>query len=216
MEFLKLFEDSLPALLAGVGMTVRIISVGIVIAIIIGLLIGMINVGNNKFLKIFARVYIDVVRGTPLLVQVFFIYFGLPSVFDFKLDAVLAGTIAIGVNASAYMAEIFRAGILSIDNGQLEAARSLGLTYGEAMRKVILPQAVKRMVPPLVNQSIISLKDTSILSSIGLIELTSSGQIIIASTFQAFQVWIMVGILYFVIIELLTLLASKLERRLAH
>lgn len=216
MEFLKLFEDSLPALLVGLGMTVRIISVGIVIAIIIGLIIGIINVGNNKLLKIFARVYIDIVRGTPLLVQVFIIYFGLPSVFDFKLDAVLAGTIAIGVNASAYMAEIFRAGILSIDNGQMEAARSLGLTYGEAMRKVILPQAVKRMVPPLVNQSIISLKDTSILSSIGLIELTSSGQIIIASTFQAFQVWIMVGILYFVIIELLTLLASKLERRLAY
>ncbi|GGA28561.1 hypothetical protein GCM10011384_17490 [Psychrobacillus lasiicapitis] len=194
-------------------MTVRIITVGIVVALIIGLVIGVINVGNNKVLKAFARVYIGLVRGTPLLVQVFFIYFGLPTVLDFRLSAVTAGTIAIAINASAYMAEIIRAGILSIDNGQMEASRSLGLSYFQSMRKVILPQAIKRMVPPLVNQSIISLKDTSILSAIGIIELTSSGQIIIASTFKAFEVWIMVGFIYLIVIEILTLATSWLERR---
>ncbi|WP_280525878.1 amino acid ABC transporter permease [Psychrobacillus lasiicapitis] len=204
---------SLPALLEGAQMTVRIITVGIVVALIIGLVIGVINVGNNKVLKAFARVYIGLVRGTPLLVQVFFIYFGLPTVLDFRLSAVTAGTIAIAINASAYMAEIIRAGILSIDNGQMEASRSLGLSYFQSMRKVILPQAIKRMVPPLVNQSIISLKDTSILSAIGIIELTSSGQIIIASTFKAFEVWIMVGFIYLIVIEILTLATSWLERR---
>ncbi|TQR16627.1 amino acid ABC transporter permease [Psychrobacillus lasiicapitis] len=213
MNFWELFKVSLPALLEGAQMTVRIITVGIVVALIIGLVIGVINVGNNKVLKAFARVYIGLVRGTPLLVQVFFIYFGLPTVLDFRLSAVTAGTIAIAINASAYMAEIIRAGILSIDNGQMEASRSLGLSYFQSMRKVILPQAIKRMVPPLVNQSIISLKDTSILSAIGIIELTSSGQIIIASTFKAFEVWIMVGFIYLIVIEILTLATSWLERR---
>ncbi|WP_268238258.1 amino acid ABC transporter permease [Psychrobacillus lasiicapitis] len=213
LNFWELFKVSLPALLEGAQMTVRIITVGIVVALIIGLVIGVINVGNNKVLKAFARVYIGLVRGTPLLVQVFFIYFGLPTVLDFRLSAVTAGTIAIAINASAYMAEIIRAGILSIDNGQMEASRSLGLSYFQSMRKVILPQAIKRMVPPLVNQSIISLKDTSILSAIGIIELTSSGQIIIASTFKAFEVWIMVGFIYLIVIEILTLATSWLERR---
>ncbi|WP_031264059.1 amino acid ABC transporter permease [Sporolactobacillus laevolacticus] len=212
MDFFKLFEASLPALLAGLVLTLKIISVGIIVAVIIGLVLGIINVGHNKILKLIAKLYIDLVRGTPLLVQVFFIYFGLPSVLNFKLDAMLAGIIAIGINASAYISEIIRAGIKSIDSGQMEAARSLGLPYGVSMRKVILPQAFKRMIPPLVNQFIISLKDTSILSSIGVIELTSSGQIIIASSFKAFQVWIMVGILYFMVIEILTLLSSRLER----
>lgn len=212
MDFVQLFLSSLPALSYGLILTLRIIFFGMIIATVVGLILGVINVGQNKFLKLGAKIYIDVVRGTPLLVQVFFIYFGLPSVFNFKLDAVFAGTIAIGINASAYIAEIFRAGIISIDKGQMEAARSLGLPNGAAMRKVILPQAIKRMVPPLVNQFIISLKDTSILSSIGVVELTSSGQIIIATNFKAFQVWLMVGILYFVVIELLTLLSAKVER----
>lgn len=211
-DFINLFMASIPALTAGLLLTIKIISLGFIIALIVGLIFGIINVGSNKGLKAIAKIYIDFVRGTPLLVQVFFIYFGLPMVLHFKFSAVLAGVIAIGVNASAYIAEIVRSGIISIEKGQMEAARSLGLPYGASMRKVILPQAFKRIIPPLVNQLIISMKDTSLLSSIGVLELTSSGQIIIASTFKAFQIWIIVGFMYLIVIEILTLLSSRVER----
>lgn len=215
MEFIELFKESLPSLLAGLSMTLRIIIFALIIAIIIGLIFGLINVSKNKGLKVIARIYIDVVRGTPLIVQAFFIYFGLPNVLNFKINAVVAGIIAISINAGAYMAEIFRAGILAVDDGQMEAARSLGLSYRTAMRKVVLPQAFKNMTPALVNQCIISLKDTSILSVIGITELTQSGEIIIASNFKAFQIWLIVGMFYFIIIEILSIVSKKVERCLS-
>lgn len=209
-----LIKQSLPTLFDGLRVTLEITVISLIIAIIIGLIIGLMNISRNKALKIIAIIYIDIVRGTPLIVQAFFIYFGLPAVLDFKINALTAGIIAISFNAGAYMAEIFRAGILSIDKGQMEAARSLGLPYGKSMTKIILPQAVRRMVPALINQFIISLKDTSILSVIGIQELTQSGEIIIASTFKSFQIWSVVGIMYFILIMILTVLSRNIERRL--
>lgn len=209
-----LIKQSLPTLFDGLRVTIEITVISLIIAIIIGLIIGLMNISRNKALKIIAIIYIDIVRGTPLIVQAFFIYFGLPAVLDFKINALTAGIIAISFNAGAYMAEIFRAGILSIDKGQMEAARSLGLPYGKSMTKIILPQAVRRMVPALINQFIISLKDTSILSVIGIQELTQSGEIIIASTFKSFQIWSVVGIMYFILIMILTVLSRNIERRL--
>lgn len=213
-SLLNLWLSSLPALLAGLWLSVKIIFWGFILAFIIGLLLGIINVGENKILKFFAKVYIDIFRGTPLLVQIFLIYFGLPAVLHFKINAVFAGICAIGLNAGAYIAEIIRGGINSVDIGQMEAARSLGLSYRKSMWKVVLPQAMKRMIPPLVNQLIISLKDTSLLSAIGVAELTSSGQVIIATTFKAFQIWICVGLLYFIVVEILAVFSSKLEKYL--
>lgn len=215
LTFLSLLENSLPALLAGLWISVKIIFWGFMLAFVLGLIFGIINVGDDKVLKFIARCYIDIFRGTPLLVQIFIIYFGLPNILDIKINAVIAGIIAIALNAGAYIAEIFRGGIQSIDSGQMEAARSLGLSYSKAMRKIILPQAMRQMLPTLVNQLIISLKDTSLLSAIGVTELTSSGQIIIASTFKAFQIWIIVGCLYFIIIEILSIIAARLERYLS-
>jgi polar amino acid transport system permease protein/polar amino acid transport system substrate-binding protein len=215
MEFLQLFKDSFPSLISGLGVTIEITLIALIIALFLGLAFGLMAISNNVILKTVSRIYVDIIRGTPLIVQAFFIYFGLPNVVDnFKIDAFAAGIVAISVNAGAYMVEIFRGGILAVDKGQMEAARSLGLSYGKAMLKIVLPQAVRKMVPAFINQFIISLKDTSILTVIGIRELTQSGEIIIANNYKAFETWAMVGIMYFVIITVLSYAARGLERRL--
>ncbi|MBL4932857.1 amino acid ABC transporter permease [Clostridium paridis] len=216
MEFMTLLQDSFPSLLSGLLVTLKITIFSLVFASIIGLLVGLLNISSNKILKRIAVIYIDIIRGTPLIVQAFFIYFGIPSVMGIRIDPVLAGIIALSLNAGAYMAEIFRAGIQSVHKGQMEAARSLGLSYGKAMRKVILPQAIRTMIPSIINQFIISLKDTSILSVIGLRELTQSGQIIIASNFKSFQIWLIVGVMYFIIITTISIISKRIERRLSY
>lgn len=162
----------------------------------------------------------DAVRGVPLIVLAFFIYFGVPQavkmlgVQTFRLPALQAGTIALAMNCGAYMAEIFRAGIQSIDKGQMEAARSLGLPYSISMRRVILPQAFRVMIPSVINQFIITLKDTSILSVIGYPELTNMGKTISGNTFKSLQTWAIIGILYMVVIITLSKIAKNIERRL--
>ena len=178
------------------------------------------NVSKSKVLNFIGTLYVDAVRGVPLIVLAYFIYFGVPAgvkamgVASFKLSALQAGTIALSMNAGAYMAEIFRAGIQSVDKGQMEAARSLGLGYGKAMQKVILPQAIRTMVPSIINQFIISLKDTSILSVIGFPELTKAGNIIVGNTFKVLEVWAIVAIMYMIVITILSKLAKRIERRL--
>ncbi|TDT62872.1 amino acid ABC transporter permease [Fonticella tunisiensis] len=214
MDFIELFRESFPSLLSGLTVTLKITALALVIATLLGLLFGLMSISNNKLLMFIARIYVDLIRGTPLIVQAFFIYFGLPTALDFKINAFSAGVAAVGINAGAYMVEIFRAGIMAVDKGQMEAARSLGLSYRKSMAKIILPQAVRKMIPAFINQFIISLKDTSILSVIGIRELTQSGEIIIASNYRAFETWGMIGIMYFVIIMLLSYTARSLERRL--
>nr|MCR5047028.1 amino acid ABC transporter permease [Treponema sp.] len=164
-------------------------------------------------------IYVDAIRGVPLIVLAFFIYFGVPQgmkmIFeDFRLPALQAGTIALAMNCGAYMAEIFRAGIESIDKGQMEAARSLGLPYGTSMRRVILPQAFRVMIPSIINQFIITLKDTSILSVIGYPELTNTGRTIAGNTFRSLETWAIVGILYMIVIVTLSRAAKALEQRI--
>jgi polar amino acid transport system permease protein/polar amino acid transport system substrate-binding protein len=214
VDFIKLFIESLPSLLSGLTVTLKITALALVIATFLGLIFGLLAISNNKFLKLIARIYVDIIRGTPLIVQAFFIYFGLPTVFDFKINAFTAGVVAISINAGAYLVEIFRAGIMAVDKGQMEAARSLGLSYSKSMVKIILPQAVRKMIPAFINQFIISLKDTSILSVIGIRELTQSGEIIIATNYKALETWGMIGIMYFIIIMLLSYAARSVERRL--
>jgi glutamine transport system permease protein len=214
LSTIALFKESLPSMLSGELMTLKITLIALVIAMFLGLTFGLMLISPGKFLRRVARIYVDIVRGTPLIVQAFFIYFGLPTVLNFKLTAFAAGVIAISFNAGAYLAEIFRAGINAVDKGQIEAARSLGLPYGISMVRVILPQAVRKMIPAFINQFIISLKDTSILSVIGIRELTQNGEIIIASNFRSFEIWGMVAIFYFVTIMILSTASMKLERRL--
>ena len=207
-------------LLESLGQTMLLTLLSLAFAFVIGLIFGLMNVSKSKVLNFIGTLYVDAVRGVPLIVLAYFIYFGVPAgvkamgVASFKLSALQAGTIALSMNAGAYMAEIFRAGIQSVDKGQMEAARSLGLGYGKAMQKVILPQAIRTMVPSIINQFIISLKDTSILSVIGFPELTKAGNIIVGNTFKVLEVWAIVAIMYMIVITILSNLAKRIERRL--
>ena len=207
-------------LLESLGQTMLLTLLSLIFAFIIGLIFGLMNVSKKRALNFIGTVYVDAVRGVPLIVLAYFIYFGVPAAIkamgaaNFKLTALQAGTIALSMNAGAYMAEIFRAGIQSVDKGQMEAARSLGLGYGKAMQKVVLPQAIRTMVPSIINQFIISLKDTSILSVIGFPELTKAGNIIVGNTFAVFEVWAIVAVMYMIVITILSKIAKKVERRL--
>ena len=207
-------------LLQSLGQTLLLTLLSLIFAFIIGLIFGLMNVSKSKILNCIGTIYVDGIRGVPLIVLAYFIYFGIPAAVkaigftDFKLTALVAGTISLSMNAGAYMAEIFRAGIQSVDKGQMEAARSLGLSYGKSMRKVILPQAIRTMIPSIINQFIISLKDTSILSVIGFPELTMAGNIIVGNTFKALQVWGIVAVMYMVVIITLSRVAKRIERRI--
>ncbi|MFD2913430.1 amino acid ABC transporter permease [Jeotgalibacillus terrae] len=197
----------------GLQMTIYIFLIAIVLGFIIGLIVALLRLSPIKILNWIAIWFINAIRGTPFIVQLFFIYFGLNSLAWISFDNVTAGIVTVAINAGAYFAEIIRAGIQSIDKGQTEAARSLGLTSSQTMRHVILPQAFRRMLPTFTNQSIISLKDTSLLSIIGVADLVQRGQVQTAATYAAFEIWFIVGVIYFILIYLLTLLSDFLERR---
>ncbi len=206
-------------LLEALGYTLILTFSSLVCAFIIGLIFGIMSVVKVRSLNIISTIYVDAIRGVPLIVLAYFTYFGIPMLIrnlgasNFRLDALTAGIIALSLNAGAYMAEIFRAGIQSVDMGQMEAARSLGLTYSGAMRYVVLPQAIRTMIPSIINQFIISLKDTSILSVIGFPELTQAGSKITAITFDTFSTWGIVAIMYMVVIITLSRVAKTIERR---
>lgn len=214
-DFIELIIKSMPSLLAGLQMTVVITVVALIFASIIGLITCLFNIGKNPVLKYVSKSYINIIRGTPLIVQAFFLYFGLPSLVPgLRIPALIAGIIIISINSGAYMAEIFRGGIESIHSGQMEAARSLGLNYNISMAKVILPQAIRRMMPAVLNQFIISLKDTSLLTVIGVRELTQSGEIIVGTSYKSFEIWFVVGVIYFTVIMALTMATKHIESRL--
>ena len=211
--------EILPRLVMSLGVTIRLTLVSLCIATILGIIFALMSISSRKPLKLASSFYLDLIRGTPLIVQAFFIYFGIPQLlqslgFGVRLTPDLAGIITLSLNAGAYMSEIFRSGILAVDKGQMEAARSLGLPKSRAMLKIIIPQAVRIVIPSLVNQFIITLKDTSILSVIGIRELTQTGKLVIATTFESFKVWALVAIMYLVIIKVLSVLSVRLERSL--
>ena len=202
------------------GQTLLLALCGLFFASIIGLVFGMMSVLKSKVCRAIAQIFVDIVRGVPMIVLAFFIFFGVPYFFknvigkNIILSALTAGTICLALNCGAYMAEIIRAGIQSVDKGQMEAARSLGLTYWRSMFRVVLPQAIRTMIPSIINQFIITLKDTSILSVIGFPELVNSAKNVVAITFKSFETWLIVGIMYLIIITALSKLAKVLERRL--
>ncbi|TQF74006.1 ABC transporter permease subunit [Rhodococcus spelaei] len=212
--FFSLLKSTYPQLLKGLWLTIVLTVVSLAIALVLGLVFGFLRVSTSRILRAIGVTYVDVFRGTPLLVQAFFIYFGIPAALNFQMPAMTAGIITLSLNAGAYITEIIRGGIQSVDKGQMEAARSLGMGYLPSMRKVVLPQAVRTMMPSFVNQAVITLKDTSILSVIGIAELTQTGKIIIARNFESFNMWLIVGIFYFVIIMALTKLSNRLEKRI--
>ena len=206
--------ETAPLLLEGVELTLIITVGGLFLGLALGILIGLINTPRFPFLRILAVTYVEIIRGTPLIVLVMFLYFALPLALDIRIPPNWAGVIAIGVNSGAYIAEIVRGSIISISHGQMEAARSTGLTHAQAMLYIIWPQAFRRMIPPLTNQCIISLKDTSLLVVIGVGELTRQGQEIISVNFRAFEVWLTVAIFYLIMTLSISTLLKYLERRL--
>ncbi|WP_309127407.1 ABC transporter substrate-binding protein/permease [Microbacterium sp.] len=212
-SFWTLLQTSFPPLLQGLGLTLLATALAIVFAMALGILFGILKLSANPFLRGLSGAYVNIFRGTPVLVQAFFFYFGVPAVTGQPLDALTAGVITLSLNAGAYITEIVRGGVQSVDPGQMEASRSLGLGWGASMRRVVMPQAFKIMTPNLINQFIITLKDTSLLSVLGFAELTYQGRIVIASTFRSFEIWIIVGAMYFIVIWLLTVLSNWFDRK---
>ena len=184
MEFdLSLIASSFPLLLRGAGLTLEITALSVGIGLLLGLLLSLLQLSKSPFLSIPAKVYVDFIRGTPLLIQIFIIYFALPNIVGHRIDPYVAAVAACSLNSGAYIAEIFRGGIQSISLGQYRAGLSLGMTNTQTMRYIILPQAFKRIIPPMGNEFIAMLKDSSLVSVIGFEELTRSGQLIIAETY---------------------------------
>ena len=215
-------------LAAAMGQTLLLALCGLFFACIIGLVVGLMSVVKIRACNIIATIFVDVIRGVPMIVLAFYVFFAVPMLLNnimhlntmlgintqLTLTALQAGTICLALNCGAYMAEIIRAGIESVDKGQMEAARSLGLSYWKAMAKVVLPQAIRTMIPSIINQFIITLKDTSILSVIGFPELVNTAKNVVANTMSAFQVWSIVALMYLIVITLLSRLAKRVERRL--
>lgn len=209
----ELMADSFPLLLAGAAITVEITAISVGLGLFIGCMIGIARLCNVKPLRYLANIYVDFIRGTPLLVQIFLVYFALPGIIGERVDPFFAAIAACSINSGAYIAEIFRAGIQSIDKGQMEAGRSLGMSWVQTMRYIIMPQAFKRIIPPLGNEFIAMLKDSSLVSVIGFEELTRRGQLIIARTYASFEIWMAVAIIYLVMTFAVARLVGMLERR---
>jgi len=206
--------DFLPQLMTGLYYTLLISVLGLFIGFILGAIFGMGRVAKNKIIYGISTVYIEVVRGTPVLVQAIWIYFALPLIIGMNIESITAGVIVIAINSGAYIAEIVRGAVQSIEKGQMEAGRSLGLDHGQSMRYIIWPQAFKRMIPPLGNQFIISIKDTSLLSVILVPELIFQGRLIAANHFNAVEIYTTVAVFYLMITLSLSLVLRLLERRL--
>ena len=210
----ELVINSLPLLLTGAAVTIEITALSITLGIIIGLFAGIARISKIRLIRYAAAVYVDFFRGTPLLVQIFIIYFALPLLTGQRIDPFIAAITACGINSGAYVAEIFRAGITSVDKGQMEAGRSLGMTWVDTMRYIIIPQAFRRVIPPLGNEFIALLKDSSLVSVIGFEELTRNGQLIIARTYGAMEIWLSVAVIYLIMTLSISRFVAYLEKRL--
>ena len=210
---MNLVVNSFPLLLIGAGVTIQITVLSTAIGFVIGLIVGVARISNLRVLRVLAEVYVEFFRGTPLLVQIFLFYFALPVITGQRIDPFIAAISACGINSGAYVAEIFRAGIQSVDDGQMEAGRSLGMTWLQTMRYIIVPQAFKRVIPPLGNEFIAMLKDSSLVSVIGFEELTRRGQLIIAKTYGSFEIWMSVAVIYLVMTLTISRFVAYLERR---
>ncbi|ACV39704.1 amino acid ABC transporter permease [Leptotrichia buccalis] len=234
LNYLKTYVEILSEykieFLIGLGTTLLIAAISLFFAVLIGIGVGYINFVPTKkknfnfylikTLQWIGKEYIDLIRGTPLLVQAIFFYFGVVPIINKaflngqQMSPEIAGVIIISLNAGAFLAEIFRGGIQAIDTGQMEAARSLGLSFGKAMRKVILPQAIKNMIPAILNQFITSLKDTSLLMVIGVADLMGKGQIAFKTNYKTFETMLIIALIYYLVIKILSTLFKKIEGKL--
>ena len=200
-------------ILSGLGVTLKISFFAMLLTLVIGIIVALMKLSSTVFLRDIATVYITVVRGTPLLVQIFLFYFIVANIFE--LERMVAGILSLGIFFGAYMAEILRGAIVSIDKGQLEAAKSLGISNFQAMRYIILPQAFKRALPTLVGETISLVKDSSLVSVISITDLTKVGKEIVANTFSPFETWIVIALLYLTLTSILSYIGHRLEIKMA-
>lgn len=223
MNIFKIFLDNQAVFIDAILNTLKMTVVSLLFATIVGLIVSMLILSKIKLLRFMGRIYVDIFRGVPMIVLIMFVYFGIPQgvqslgLSNFRFTVFTAGALALSLNAGAYMAEIIRGGILAVDKGQTEASLSLGLDDTSTMKDVILPQAFRIMVPSIINQFIITLKDTSLISVISFAEIVRTGQIIIArSAAYTLQVWTVVGMLYLLMIVPLSYLGRYVEKRVSH
>ena len=205
-------ETKMGPILVGLWITLKISFLAAILTFVIGVVLAFMKLSSYVFLKDIAGVYIAVIRGTPLLVQIFLFYFIVANIFE--LERFVAGVLSLGIFFGAYMAEILRGAIQSIDKGQLEAANSLGISYFQAMRHIILPQAFKRALPTLVGEMIALVKDSSLVSVISITDLTKVGREIVANTFSPFETWIVIALVYLSITFTLSYIGHRLEKRM--
>jgi polar amino acid transport system permease protein len=202
-------------LLEGLGMTVAYTVGTIALGLAIGLVVGLLRLSRSRLVTAPLVAYVEIFRCTPLLVQIIWFYYALPVVVGIDIPAHVAATLVLSLYTGAFYAEIVRGGVLSIERGQWDAASAIGLRRLQAMRLVILPQAVRRMIPPFMNQSIIQLKNTSLVSTIAVADLLYNGQMITAATYRPLETYTLIAVIYFVVLFPLTLAAQGVERRLA-
>lgn len=213
MDFsLQIFLESIPALLKGAWITAKLTVISMLLGIVIGLFGGLSRISKNRFLHTVARLYVTIMRGVPLLVTLTFLYYGLPSA-GIQLTAFTVGVLGLSITNGAYVTEIIRAGIESIDPGQMRAARSLGMSYGLAMRRIILPQTVRRVLPPITNEAITLLKSTSLVSTIAISDLLRSGLEIMTWKANTFSPFAGVTLMYLLMTLPLLALAGYLEKQ---
>ena len=211
MNLFGVLSEVYPTLLTGLTMTVKITILSLIIALVIGIFVCLMNISSNIVLRGIAKFYIWLIRGTPMLVQAFYFYFALPQ---FRITVFTASLVTLALNAGAYISEIFRGSIESVNKGQMEAARSLGLSYAKSMQKIILPQAVRICLPSLVNQFIITLKDSTILYAIGLSEVMYNAKIYVGRTMESFATYTWVAVFFLLIVTVLSFISRYVERRM--
>ncbi|WP_299316414.1 amino acid ABC transporter permease [uncultured Halomonas sp.] len=211
-SFLNDLISTFPGFAQAAWMTLKITGISLALALVIGLIFALMKVSGIRTLSVIYSGYVGIIRGTPLIVQIMWLYFGITHFV--VLSAFWAGTIALAIHSGAYIAEIFRGCIQSVDRGQMEAAQSLGMKRGLAMRRIILPQAFKRAIPPMGNQFIIGLKDSSLVAFIGITEIFSLSMDNAAVTFKQLEFYTIAGLYYLVMVALFTYLLSRLENRL--
>ena len=220
MNLIGVFNEVYPTLLEGLGMTLKITILSLIIAMILGIFVCLMNISHNMILRGIAKFYIWLIRGTPMLVQAFYFYFAVPQLIQsltgsqFRITVFTASLITLTLNAGAYISEIFRGSIDSVNKGQMEAARSLGLSYAKSMQKIILPQAVRICLPSLVNQFIITLKDSTILYAIGLSEIMYNAKVYVGRTMESFATYTWVAIFFLLIVTVLSFISRTVERRM--
>jgi len=213
---MELTPTDMLLILNGLGITLLLCVCAMLTGAVIGIVIGLLRTCNFAFLRWIAWLYIYIIRGTPLLMQLFLVYYGLPLLIGYSIPAFTTAVLGLSLYAGAYLAEIVKSGILAIDSGQAEAARVLGMNGFQEFRYIIFPQALKIIIPPATGFFIALVKNSSLVSAIGFTELTRAGKLIIARTFQPFEMYLIIGIIYFIVCFFLSKYSAKLERRFSN